>query len=301
MDEARLEELIRKLHDLPLDDCWTENPFSVPPSRDCPAFARLWVYASSGQPLGSAADHVEQCPRCQRLLEIMRQELAAVETLDRESFLGPPIAETESPAAEKAELTRPRPLLLRLAVPLAAAACIALLVWGAWPAAEKGSGSFYRNGPEGASHKRNPTPFPGVLALIGPCCERVYLHQPGTQTRGPTADEPTPPTPMPADLERLLDELRRAHLPIRGDLQRAWNAGLITSDEHGRLTLTSERRNLDPDERDRLKDQITAENSVRDRLVGAVRASEQDLTGVPPDEIRRALDQWFVRNVFGED
>jgi len=248
MDEARLDELVRKLHHLPLDE---------PETKECLPFADMWAHASSGRSLGSAEGHVEQCPRCRRLLEIMRRELAAAEP--------------------EAAPSRPRRLVVRLAVPLAAAACLAIVVWLGWLK---------------SSDAR-------VMALIAPYCERVYVPESAAPTRGPGSAEPSDAATMTSELEESLAELRQRFAPLPILLANPLRDGLIASDEQGHLVLTANGRAGKRSEQ--LQKKVDQANEIRERLVEIIQAHVPALKDAPEEDIRRLLDRWIGdEGVFGD-
>lgn len=256
MDETRLDELIRKLHHLTPEE---------PETKDCPGFAKLWAHVSSGRPLGTAEGHVKDCQRCQRLLEIMRRELAA--------------------AGAGAVLSRPRPLVVRLAVPLAAAACLAIVAWLGWPRVDQ---------PAVVAERLSE---PEVLGLIAPCCEQVYLFRPDSQTRGPDGDAPFDAAAMAPDLAKLLAELHRDFSSIQLSLIGARE--LITTDSRGFLIVKD---GLGEERRRWLQRKVVDKaNEIRDQLVNVLQVHVPGLEQVPEENIRRALDRWMRnKKVLGD-
>ena len=252
MDEARLDDLIRKLHNLPLDE---------PETKDCPPFAQLWACVSSGRSLGPAERHVEQCPRCRRLLDIMRRELAAVEA--------------EAVAARPIRFPR------RAAAVLAATACIAIVVVVGWP-----------TGP--SQHHM----FAMVSTHCAPVY--LHGTEPVTRGPGDEVSPPMTTESDFAEFLSAVQDAKTQHFGVRLGLGRAWAAGQITSDERGYLILTAAGKAQGSHERGRLERWVGQENEARNKIVEAVQAHVPDLKGVSKDDIRRALDRWLAENVLGD-
>ena len=56
-----------------------------------------------------------------------------------------------------------------------------------------------------------------------------------------------------------------------------------------------------PKEREKLKEQVTEENRIRNAIVEAIQAHEPGLRDTPTKEIRQALDRWLAQEIFGGD
>jgi hypothetical protein len=272
MDEARLEELIRKLHEAP--DEWPET-------EHCPPFTALWAQVSSADPFSGRRPvapptiecdpaHVADCPRCRRVLEIMQQELAAAEGLER-----------------RARPTQRVPVVYRLAVPLAVAACVAAV--------------FLIGGPdrEQPSAAEEGKPLEEIVEMIAPYCDAVYGRRTASRLRGPTAEESHEAR---AALERFLTDPRvlaakARHLGVRMALHREWQLGLITDNGQGYLTLTA--AGLTCDRREELQDLVQQENETRDTFVEAIQVYVPPARENGQEDLRRALDRWLKTEVFG--
>lgn len=67
MQDPDLDKLLRK---------WATAEADADATRDCPTLSILWYHESDGQDLGQHAEHVPDCPRCQKRLALIRTELA---------------------------------------------------------------------------------------------------------------------------------------------------------------------------------------------------------------------------------
>jgi hypothetical protein len=232
------------------------------PGKDCPAVSVLWLHATEDQPLGDHDAHVQDCARCRKRLELIHCELQ-LETVP----------------------TASRPTVFRLpmiAGALAAAACLTLLVLN-WQLESTDSGGFY-----------------GRVAR--------YLDDAGSAARPILRGPNDAPTTTPGDTDVWVQALRDDKQAEQALSDRDYYEKILLQQrEKGRIVVIDGRPTIAPDavmkpaKRETLTRQLEDDDDACERIVDALIRHLPDATENDRAELRRALDCWRAKRVFGGD
>lgn len=272
MTEVDLERLIKAWYERQSPK--GEMP-STMPNPDCPPLALLWRHYAEGQALDEYEEHVGECGRCRRICEIIERERSReVTPLERRPWTVRRVA--------------------AVGAALAAAACIAL-VFVSWPG----------RSPDAKIASRSGRTFDAEIAAFA---ERADLLSETTVTlRGGGEDSPALDRPREPDwIAQVLAEpdvkaaIVEGH-PAIDEAKMVFELGQgggLQLDSDGRVVL-AEGMDEPSAKRDGLTDLIERDNAACERIVDALMRHLPDVTEKDRPAVRRSLNRWRAKNVFG--
>ncbi len=283
MADPRLDNFLKQ---------WAEHEALGDAGKDCPAVSVLWLHATQDQPLGEHEAHVQDCARCRKRLDLIHSELEASapvlvgDTVTSQRAAGFPSGlslrvedSLRDLPGEKIAPTRRFPIVW-LTGALAAAACLTLLVLN-W---QQESTDSERFAPQIALLFSAPDPQGAPIF------------------RGPNDAPPTTPGDSGGWLQALLDDEQAeealSDLVFSGQilLQGQQTGRIVVID--GRPTIAPH-AGLAPAKRERLARQLKADDDACERIVDALIRHLPDATENDRADLRRALDRWRAKKVFG--